>query len=200
MYRNFFKGFIDFGLAFILILIFSPVLFFAILFLLIFNNGKVFFIQKRPGKNGIPFFLIKFRTMNNNKDKHGLLLPDPQRITTVGRMIRSSSIDELPQLFNILFGQMSLVGPRPLLMRYLPLYNDFQNRRHEVKPGITGWAQVNGRNSISWDKKFKYDVWYVDNLSFLLDLKIILLTVLKVVKRESINNSNSVTMDPFRGS
>ncbi len=200
MYRIFFKGVIDFGLALLLILIVSPVLFIAILCLLISNNGKVFFVQKRPGKNGKPFFLIKFKTMNDKGDKNGLLLPDSQRITRLGRIIRNSSIDELPQLFNILLGDMSLVGPRPLLMRYLPLYDDFQNRRHEVKPGITGWAQVNGRNSISWDQKFEYDVWYVDNLSFVLDVKIILRTFLKVIKRESINNSSSTTMEPFRGS
>jgi len=167
--------------------------------LLFSNNGKPFFLQKRPGKKGKIFIIIKFRTMNDRLDKSGKLLPDGERLTAIGKFVRKTSLDEIPQLFNVLKGDMSLIGPRPLLPDYLHLYNDFQKRRHEVKPGITGWAQVNGRNAISWEQKFAYDVWYVDNLSFLVDLKIIFKTFEKVFKSEGINAANAATIEPFNG-
>lgn len=157
-------------------------------------------MQKRPGRNEQPFQMIKFRTMTNAKDSNGNLLPNEKRITRFGRFLRSTSLDELPELFNVLRGDMSLVGPRPLLMEYLPRYNAFQKRRHEVRPGITGWAQVNGRNTISWEQKFEHDVWYVDNQSFWLDLKILWLTVLKVFKREDITAANGEWTERFMGS
>jgi lipopolysaccharide/colanic/teichoic acid biosynthesis glycosyltransferase len=160
----------------------------------------VLFRQGRPGFNGEPFKMIKFRTMTNECDSDGNLLPDSQRLTSFGRFLRSTSLDELPELWNVLRGEMSLVGPRPLLMEYLPLYTEEQARRHEVRPGITGWAQVNGRNAISWEEKFKLDVWYVDNHSLLLDLKIILLTIKKVIKRDGISAQGEATMTPFKGS
>jgi len=164
------------------------------------NKGAgAFFFQERPGKGEKIFRVIKFKTMNDKCDALGNLLPDNQRLTRIGRLVRKLSLDEIPQLINVLKGDMSLVGPRPLLIEYLSLYNKFQKRRHEVKPGITGWAQVNGRNAISWDNKFKYDVWYVDNISFILDLKIFLMTIKKVFKREGINSQNSVTMEKFLG-
>jgi lipopolysaccharide/colanic/teichoic acid biosynthesis glycosyltransferase len=169
------------------------------LLLLLSAKGKVWFIQQRPGKYGRPFHLIKFRTMSDAKDEQGELLSDEARLTAVGKFIRKTSIDELPQLINVLKGDMSIVGPRPLLMEYLPLYNATQQRRHEVKPGITGWAQVNGRNAISWQKKFEFDVWYVNNLSFLLDIKILLLTLLKVFKAEGIHAADVATMERFEG-
>ena len=175
-----------------LLLLFTILLFFA-------NAGKPFFFQLRPGKNGKIFKIVKFKTMNDKKDNDGKLLPDAQRLTAVGRFVRKTSIDELPQLINVLKGDMSLIGPRPLLTTYLHLYNDFQNRRHEIKPGITGWAQVNGRNAISWDKKFEYDVWYVDHLSLSLDLKILFKTILKVFKSDGINAANAATTEPFEG-
>jgi lipopolysaccharide/colanic/teichoic acid biosynthesis glycosyltransferase len=162
-------------------------------------RDSALFIQSRPGKNGRIFKIIKFKTMNDKKDEKGDLLPDEKRLTKIGRLIRKTSLDEIPQLINVLKGDMSLVGPRPLLMDYLPLYNDFQKRRHEVKPGITGWAQVNGRNAISWVEKFKCDIWYVDNVTFMLDLKIILLTILKVFKREGISQYGEATAEPFKG-
>lgn len=167
--------------------------------LAIANDGKAFFFQKRPGKNDRIFCIIKFKTMNENKDAFGNLLPDSQRLTKVGSIVRKSSLDEIPQLINVLMGDMSLVGPRPLLLEYLTLYNDDQKRRHEVKPGITGWAQVNGRNAISWEEKFKLDVWYVDNQSFWLDMKILWLTIRKVLVREGINQDGQATMEPFKG-
>ncbi len=170
-----------------------------ILLLAVFQNGAVFFKQERPGKNGRIFGVIKFKTMKDTRDSSGNLLPDSERITGIGRFIRSTSIDELPQLINVLKGEMSLVGPRPLLVKYLPLYNEQQARRHEVRPGITGWAQVNGRNAISWEQKFEYDVWYVDNMSFSLDIKIIILTIKKVVVREGISSETAVTMEAFKG-
>lgn len=170
------------------------------MFLFFLNNGKPFFIQPRPGKNEKIFKLIKFKTMNDKRDKLGYLLPDEKRLTVVGKFVRKTSLDEIPQLINVIKGDMSLVGPRPLLVEYLPLYNEEQKRRHEVKPGITGWAQVNGRNAISWEEKFKYDVWYVDHLSFILDLKILLLTIKKVFKREGISSTNAATMERFTGS
>src|SRR5690606_25884778 len=168
--------------------------------LFIVNRGHVFFFQLRPGKNGRIFRVIKFKTMNDRKDEHGNLLPDADRLTAVGSFIRKASLDELPQLINVLKGDMSLIGPRPLLTEYLPLYNKTQARRHEVRPGITGWAQVNGRNAISWEQKFELDVWYVDNISFPLDLKILFLTITKVLKKEGINQDGQATMEKFKGS
>jgi len=162
-------------------------------------TSNPFFVQKRPGKGGNLFKVIKFKTMNENKDLNGNLLPDAERLTVVGKFIRKTSLDELPQLINVLKGDMSLVGPRPLLIQYLSLYNKEQARRHEVKPGITGWAQVNGRNAISWQQKFEYDVWYVDNMSFALDMKILFLTFKKVFKREGINQEGQATAEPFNG-
>ena len=168
-------------------------------FLLFSNDGKLFFIQPRPGKGGIIFRLRKFKTMNDRRDASGNLLPDAERLTAIGRFIRKTSLDELPQLWNVLKGDMSLVGPRPLLVEYLPLYNDTQKRRHEVRPGITGWAQVNGRNAISWQEKFDLDVWYVDHCSFGLDMKILWLTILKVFNREGINQAGQATVEKFNG-
>jgi lipopolysaccharide/colanic/teichoic acid biosynthesis glycosyltransferase len=164
------------------------------------NRGPVLFIQTRPGLRGKPFRLMKFKTMNDLRDETERLLPDNDRLTGVGRFIRSLSLDEFPQLINVLKGDMSLVGPRPLLPEYLPLYNARQARRHEVRPGITGWAQINGRNTLSWEEKFEMDVWYVDNMSFLLDIKILFLTLLKVLKREGINSGSAATMERFTGS
>jgi undecaprenyl phosphate N,N'-diacetylbacillosamine 1-phosphate transferase len=164
------------------------------------NHGKIFFVQLRPGKRTKMFKLVKFMTMNEKKDSRGRLLDDKERLTPFGRFIRSLSLDELPQLVNVFKGEMSLVGPRPLLPEYLSLYNARQARRHEVRPGVTGWAQVNGRNTLSWEEKFEMDVWYVDHLSFALDVKILFLTLLKVLKREGINSSNSTTMERFSGS
>ncbi len=200
MYKLFIKYLLDFTLSLLGLMFFSPLLI-VVLLLLVISSGnlKIFFIQQRPGKNAKIFKLIKLRTMNDKRDIHGYLLPDNQRITGVGRIIRSLSIDELPQLINILKGDMSLVGPRPLLIEYLPLYSHEQARRHEIRPGITGWAQVNGRNAISWKKKFEYDVWYVDNISFWLDMKILYLTVKKVFVRDGINASENVTMEPYNG-
>lgn len=163
------------------------------------NNGKVFFLQERPGIFQRSFYIIKFRTMRDVRDAQGNLLPDSERMTKLGRIIRKLSLDELPQLINVIKGDMSLIGPRPLLFRYVPLYSAYQLRRHEVRPGITGWAQVNGRNSISWTQKFAYDVYYVDNLSFALDMKILWMTVLKVLRRDGINQSEDRPMEPFNG-
>lgn len=163
------------------------------------NQGKPFFFQARPGKNGKVFKIIKFKTMNDLKDQNGNLLSDELRLTKIGTFVRKTSLDEMPQLINVLKGDMSLIGPRPLLTQYLHLYNDFQNRRHEVKPGITGWAQVNGRNAISWDKKFELDVWYVDNISFVVDIKILFLTIIKVLKSDGINPDNQSLTEPFIG-
>ena len=199
MYKILIKPTIDFLTALLGLIILSPILIITIFFLLIANQGKPFFFQMRPGKNGKIFKIVKFKTMNDKKDIHGQLLSDEQRLTKVGAFVRKTSLDEIPQLINVLVGDMSLVGPRPLLTGYLHLYNDFQNRRHEVKPGITGWAQVNGRNAISWDKKFEYDVWYVDHQSFMLDVEILFKTVLKVVKRDGINAADSATIEPFNG-
>ncbi len=189
----------DFIIAFISLLVISPVFIVTTIALAIANNGKPFFFQKRPGKNELIFSVIKFKTMNDKKDKEGNLLPDSERLTPFGRFVRKTSLDEIPQLINVIKGDMSLVGPRPLLPEYLPLYNDFQKRRHEVKPGITGWAQVNGRNSISWEKKFELDVYYVDNISFWLDIQILLKTVLKVFKSEGVNQSGTATVEYFKG-
>ncbi|ERM83971.1 hypothetical protein P872_01540 [Rhodonellum psychrophilum GCM71 = DSM 17998] len=182
-----------------MLIVLCPVILIVFIFLSIANSGNVFFVQNRPGQGEKIIRIIKFKTMNDKKDEKGHLLPDAERLTAVGKFVRSTSLDELPQLFNVLKGDMSLIGPRPLLVKYLPLYNDFQKRRHEVKPGITGWAQINGRNMISWQKKFELDVWYVDNLSFILDLKIIGLTIKKVFFREGISGEGSSTVEAFKG-
>ena len=199
-YTRYFKYPLDCLIAAFLILLTSPVLLSTILLLAIANRGSgIFFLQERPGKNGKIFRIIKFKTMNDRKDCRGNFLPDSLRMTPIGKIVRATSVDELPQLFNVLKGDMALIGPRPLLVQYLPLYNEEQARRHEVRPGITGWAQVNGRNAISWNKKFEYDVWYVDHLSFLLDCKIVWRTIKKVIIREGISSDTSVTMEPFKG-
>lgn len=198
MYPRIIKRIIDFVVALLGILILLPV-FLIFSFLLYCFQKSIFFSQDRPGLNGKVFKLIKFKTMSDKRDTEGKLLPDAERLTPVGKFVRSTSLDELPQLFNVLKGDMSLVGPRPLLEKYIPLYSPEQFRRHEVQPGITGWAQVNGRNAISWEKKFELDVWYVDNVSFLLDMKIVFLTIKKVFLRENINNSEAATMKPFTG-
>lgn len=200
MYKNFFKRVIDFILVLAILAIIWPVLLLITLWLYFANKGAgAFFFQERPGKNGKIFKVIKFKTMTDERDKDGNLLPDEWRLTKVGKFIRSTSIDELPQLFNVLKGDMALIGPRPLLVQYLSLYNKKQARRHEVRPGITGWAQCNGRNAISWTKKFEFDVWYVDHCSFLLDVKIIFITLKKVFVREGISSETSATMEPFTG-
>ena len=198
MYKKGFKRLIDVTAALLVLIFFSP-LFIGVYLLLMLSQNSAFFTQDRPGKNGKVFKLIKFKTMSDKRDAQGNLLPDAERLTKVGKWVRSTSLDELPQLINVLKGDMSLIGPRPLLIKYLPLYSETQKRRHEVKPGITGWAQVNGRNAISWNKKFEYDVWYVDHLSFLLDCKIVWRTIKKVIIREGISSDTSVTMEPFKG-
>ena len=194
-----FKRFADILLAIAVLSLASPLLLFLIVFLAIANNGKPFFFQTRPGLNAKPFRIVKFKTMNDKTDAEGMLLPDSQRLTKVGSWVRKSSLDELPQFINVLKGDMSLIGPRPLLMRYVPLYNERQMRRHEVRPGITGWAQVNGRNQVPWPERFEMDVWYVENRSLLLDLRIIGLTIQKVLKREGISSEGAVGMNPFLG-
>jgi undecaprenyl phosphate N,N'-diacetylbacillosamine 1-phosphate transferase len=199
MYRSYLKFLIDFIFSLVVFSISFPILLLVILLLIIANQGKPFFFQLRPGKNGKIFKIIKFKTMNDKKDNEGNLLPDANRLTKIGAFVRKTSLDEIPQLLNVLKGDMSLIGPRPLLPEYLPLYNESQNRRHKVKPGITGWAQVNGRNSISWQQKFEYDTWYVDNMSFVLDCKILFLTIKKVFKREGITAENSVSAETFKG-
>jgi len=200
MYRHFFKRLFDFVIALVGLIILSPLFLILWIGLSIANKGAgAFFVQERPGKDEKIFKVIKFKTMNDKRDENGNLLPDSERLTTIGRWIRSLSLDEIPQLINVLKGDMSLVGPRPLLIQYLPLYDEMQRRRHEVRPGMTGWAQVNGRNAISWQEKFAYDVWYVDHLSLSLDIKILLKTIEKVFKREGINSETHVTMEPFNG-
>lgn len=199
MYKNYLKTIFDFTFALIILTVVSPILLITCFILILYNHGSPFFLQKRPGKNSRVFRLIKFKTMNDKRDAFGELLPDNKRITSIGSFIRKSSIDELPQLINVLLGDMSLVGPRPLLVEYLPLYNKSQMKRHDVRPGITGWAQVNGRNSISWKEKFVLDVWYVENQSFLLDIKILFLTINKVFRKEGISEKNNVTMSKFTG-
>lgn len=198
-YRNFGKRFIDLFLGILGLLVASPIVIITTLLLLISNRGTPFFFQKRPGRNERIFKIIKFKTMNDKKDAEGKLLPDAERLTKVGQWVRKLSLDEIPQLINVIKGDMSLIGPRPLLIQYLPLYNAHQKRRHEVRPGITGWAQVNGRNTISWQQKFDYDVWYVDHLSLFLDIRIIGMTVLKVIKREGIAAENQATVEYFKG-
>nr|WP_299342001.1 sugar transferase [Allomuricauda sp.] len=199
MYRNFLKRFLDMAVSLFGLLILSPMFLVLTILLAIANTGKPFFFQRRPGKNGRLFSIIKFKSMNDKKDSKGNLLPFEKRVTPVGSFIRKYSLDEIPQLLNVLKGDMSLIGPRPLLIQYLELYNSEQKRRHHVKPGITGWAQVNGRNAISWEQKFEFDVWYVDNLSFLLDLKIFGMTVKKVFMKEGVNNQSNLNMPAFSG-
>jgi len=200
MYNHFFKQIIDLFIIVCTLILICPILFITIIWLHFANKGAgVFFLQERPGKNNKIFKVIKFKTMTDERDIEGNLLSDEKRLTKIGKIIRATSIDELPQLINVLKGDMALIGPRPLLPQYLPLYSKEQARRHEVRPGITGWAQVNGRNAISWKKKLELDVWYVDHCSFLLDLKIIFLTAKKVFIREGINSDTSATMEPFKG-
>ena len=200
LYRNFFKRAIDIAASGSALLVLSVPLAAVTVLLHFANKGAgAFFFQERPGKGGRIFKVVKFKTMTDERDSDGRLLPDAQRLTKVGRFVRSTSIDELPQLWNVLKGDMSLIGPRPLLVQYLPLYSEKQSRRHEVRPGITGWAQCHGRNSISWKEKFDLDVWYVDHISFLTDCKVILTTVKKVVRREDISSATSATMEPFNG-
>lgn len=200
IYRSYIKRIIDILLSGYAILLLSPVLIITIIWLHFANKGAgVFFSQERPGKNAKIFRVVKFKTMTDERDAEGKLLPDVNRLTKVGRIVRSTSLDELPQLWNVFKGDMSLIGPRPLMVRYIPLYSSEQARRHDVRPGITGWAQVNGRNNISWQKKFEYDVWYVDNVSFMLDCKIILKTIKKVICRSDINKEGQATTDPFNG-
>ncbi|WP_270543489.1 sugar transferase [Butyricimonas paravirosa] len=200
MYKNFLKRLIDFVLVLSVLLVIWPIFFVIVIWLHFANKGSgVFFTQERPGKNGKVFKVIKFKSMTDEWDKEGKLLPDEQRLTKVGRFVRSTSIDELPQLLNVLKGDMALIGPRPLLVEYLPLYSEEQARRHEVRPGITGWAQCHGRNAISWQQKFEYDVWYVDHISLVLDMKILFLTIKKVFIREGISSQTSSTMELFTG-
>ncbi|SDL77286.1 sugar transferase [Chryseobacterium taihuense] len=200
MYKKYFKRLLDFTIAFFALLVFSPVFIIVTIGLYFANNGKPFFFQARPGLNEKIFNIIKFKTMNDKKDINGNLLSDAERLTRIGAFVRKTSLDEIPQLINVLKGDMSLIGPRPLLPQYLSLYNHIQKRRHEVRPGITGWAQVNGRNAISWTKKFELDVWYVDNLSFMTDLKVFLMTFKKVFKSEGISQEGQATMEAFNGS
>ncbi len=199
MYKHFFKPLGDFIISFILLIILFPIITLTAILLLIANNGKVFFFQQRPGLNSKPFKIVKFKTMRDAFDENGNPLPDELRLTKVGSIVRSASLDELLQLVNVIKGDMSLVGPRPLLMQYLPRYSPEQAKRHNVKPGITGWAQVNGRNAISWDQKFIYDVEYVNKQSFLLDFKILWLTFINVIKRKGISADGHVTMEEFKG-
>jgi undecaprenyl phosphate N,N'-diacetylbacillosamine 1-phosphate transferase len=199
MYRRFLKPLIDKIIALTVLLFTLPITLIVSGLLYFYNDGKPFFFQLRPGLNGKIFRIIKFKTMNDKRDADGQLLPDVERLTPVGSFVRKTSIDELPQLINVLIGDMSLIGPRPLLVEYLPLYNDRQKRRHDLRPGITGWAQVNGRNTISWGQKFEYDVWYVENVSILLDIQIAWQTVLNVLKSEGINSATAATMEKFTG-
>lgn len=199
-YCRWIKRPLDIGVASVLLILLAPVYVVVSILVRTKLGTPILFRQTRPGKDGIPFDLIKFRTMTDGRASTGELLPDSERLTSFGRLLRSTSLDELPEIWNVLKGEMSFVGPRPLLMQYLPLYSPKQARRHEVRPGITGWAQINGRNTISWEQKFAHDVWYVDNLSLWLDLKILVLTVLKTVQREGINAADGQTMQPFTGS
>lgn len=200
MYKYFFKRLFDFILSLLGFIVISPIFIIIWIWLAIANKGaSAFFFQERPGKDEKIFKVIKFKTMTDEKDHQGNLLPDSERLTKMGRFVRSTSLDEIPQLLNVIKGDMSLIGPRPLLVQYLPLYNNFQKRRHEVRPGITGWAQVNGRNAISWQQKFEYDVWYVENISLSLDLKILIRTIQKVFKREGISSDTNATMEAFKG-
>ncbi|RPG75828.1 MAG: sugar transferase [Euryarchaeota archaeon TMED85] len=199
MYKSFLKRGIEFVITLFGILILLPIYFLVISFVFIKLGSPIFFKQSRPGINGKIFNIYKFRTMINKYDDNGILLPDKERLSKFGQFLRSTSLDEIPSLWSVLRGDMSLVGPRPLLVEYLPLYSKKQARRHEVRPGITGWAQVNGRNALSWDKKFEMDVWYVDNQSFLLDINILWLTIKKVIQRDGISHNNHVSMNKFKG-
>lgn len=199
MYKKLVKRFFDIVTAIMVLVISFPVLLIVSILLFFANNGKVFFVQPRPGLNEHIFKIIKFKTMTDAVDASGTLLPDNERVTWIGKLVRKTSIDELPQFINVLKGDMSVVGPRPLLVEYLPRYNEFQKQRHLVRPGITGWAQVNGRNLVDWQTRFEMDVWYVCNQSFLLDLHILFLTFLKVFKAEGVSSRNSVTMEKFKG-
>ena len=200
MYKRFFKRFLDFGISLIAIICISPVLLVVTIWLHFANKGAgAYFLQERPGLHGKIFKVVKFKTMTDERDAEGNLLPDADRLTKVGKFVRSTSIDELPQLINVLKGDMALIGPRPLLVQYLPLYSPEQARRHEVRPGISGWAQCHGRNAISWTEKFKLDVWYVDHVSLMTDLKVIWITIMKVLKRADINEAGQATMEPFNG-
>jgi|SRR5690606_7089668 len=199
MYKYFFKRLFDVLIAFFGILLLSPIFIIVNIALYFANQGKPFFFQARPGKDERIFKIIKFKSMNDKKDAAGNLLPDAARLTKIGSLVRKTSLDEIPQLINVLKGEMSLIGPRPLLIEYLKLYNEEQKKRHNVRPGITGWAQVNGRNAISWTKKFEYDLWYVENISFLLDLKILFLTIKKVFVREGISQEGQATVEAFNG-
>ena len=199
MYRLFFKRFLDILVSILVLILTSPILIIVFCILGFQNKGSIFFFQERPGLHQKPFNIIKFKTMTDVKDVEGILLPDNQRITKVGKIIRQLSIDELPQLINVLSGDMSLIGPRPLLFKYIPLYTQEQLRRHHIRPGITGWAQVNGRNAISWKQKFDFDIYYVDHLSFALDIKILWLTFIKVIRTEGINQTLDRPMQPFNG-
>lgn len=200
MYKHFFKRFFDFWIALVVLIIISPILLVVTIWLHFANKGAgAFFLQERPGKDGKIFKVIKYKTMTDERDEKGELLPDEVRLTKVGKFVRSTSIDELPQLINVLKGDMALIGPRPLLVKYLPRYSKEQMRRHEVRPGISGWAQCHGRNSISWAEKFKLDVWYVDHVSLIIDLKVIWITIMKVLKRADINEAGQATMEEFNG-
>lgn len=199
VYSKYIKRVLDFIISLLALTVLSPLLLVLTLVGAVKMRGNPFFVQERPGRNGRVFRLIKLRSMTNEK-KNGELLPDEERLTGYGRFLRRTSLDELPELWNILVGHMSIVGPRPLLVKYLPLYNEHQARRHEVRPGLTGWAQVNGRNSITWEQKFDYDVWYVDHVSFALDVRIVMMTVRSVLKREGISGENNATMAEFEGS
>jgi undecaprenyl phosphate N,N'-diacetylbacillosamine 1-phosphate transferase len=199
MYKNFLKRLIDFILAFLGLLILSPIFIIVTIGLYFANDGKPFFFQARPGLNEKIFKIIKFKTMNDKKDAQGNLLPDAERLTPIGQFVRKTSLDEFPQLINVLKGDMAIIGPRPLLPQYIPLYNETQKRRHNVRPGITGWAQVNGRNAISWSKKFELDVWYVDHVSFATDCKVFFTTFKKVFKSEGINQDGQATAEAFNG-
>lgn len=199
MYKKYFKRFFDFVLSAIAIILLSPVFLLLIISGSIFMKGNPFFVQERPGKNNKVFKMLKFRTMSCKKNENGELLPDEERLNKYGKLIRATSLDELPELFNILIGDMSIIGPRPLLVKYLPLYNDEQKKRHNERPGLTGYAQVNGRNAISWEEKFKLDVYYINNISFKLDFKIFLDTIKVVLKRTGISSEDSVTIEEFKG-
>ena len=200
MYKHFFKRVFDFCISLVALIIISPILLVITIWLHFANKGAgAFFFQERPGKDAKIFKVIKFKTMTDERDDEGKLLPDAQRLTKVGRLVRSTSIDELPQLINVLKGDMSLIGPRPLLVQYLPLYNEEQKRRHEVRPGISGWAQCHGRNAISWTEKFKLDVWYVDHCTLWTDIKVIFITIKNVLMRKDINSATAATMEAFNG-
>jgi len=199
VYKFFFKRIIDFLIALIGLILLSPVFIVVMILLYFANQGKPFFLQARPGLNEKIFNIIKFKTMNDKKDGQGNYLPDSERLTRIGSFIRQTSLDELPQLINVLKGDMALIGPRPLLPQYLSLYNESQKRRHNIRPGITGWAQVNGRNAISWTMKFELDIWYIDNVSFATDCKVMFLTLKKVIKKEGINQADQATVEAFTG-